>query len=101
MKNKTSAIAVLVVGVLILLLAAFAGNIGLADVPGLSSQQTIGVIVGVIVLAAGAYLIQDSDAGNGSVRRDDGNDNDKGWLDSLTKAEEINSAESDDNERRG
>ena len=99
--NKTSSIVVLVIGALILLLSAFAGNIGLADVPGLGPQQMIGVIVGLVVLVVGAFLNQNAGRTSSIAVGGTDGDNDKGWLDSLTKAEEVGNTQVDDSDRKG
>ena len=89
MNNKTSTIVLLVVGALILLVSIFADSIGLGEEPGLGFQQTIGVIFGAVVLALGAYLYWKVGQSGGSEQADDG----AGWLDSLTKAEEVSNNE--------
>ena len=47
---------VLGIGVLILLVSLFADPLGLGRSPGFGRVQTIGVVVGALVIAAGAYL---------------------------------------------
>jgi hypothetical protein len=43
-------------GVLVVLISAFADPMGLGRSPGFGWRQTLGVVVGALVVAAGAYL---------------------------------------------
>lgn len=96
MKNQSSAMIVLVVGAVILLASVFAGNIGLANVPALSAQQATGVVIGAVLLAVGFFL--NNKSGQNTNKTSPGGDSDAAWLDSLTKAEEIDSDKSADRE---
>lgn len=66
MDNKTASIVVVALGALMLLASLTADMTGLGDDPGFGSQQTIGTVVGIIVLGIGAYLYTKSGAGNSS-----------------------------------
>ncbi len=66
MNNNMTAIVVLVLGALILLASALADVIGLGDDPGFGRQQTIGVLLGAVVLAVGAYLRRKSGQASGN-----------------------------------
>jgi hypothetical protein len=44
------------IGVLILLVSLFADPLGLGRTPGFGRVQTIGVVVGALVVAGGVYL---------------------------------------------
>lgn len=56
MGNKTASIVVAALGALILLASLTADMTGLGDDPGFGKQQTIGTVVGVVVLVIGLYL---------------------------------------------
>ncbi len=56
MGNKTASIVVAVLGALILLASLTADMTGLGDDPGFGKQQTIGSVVGIVVLVIGIYL---------------------------------------------
>jgi protein-S-isoprenylcysteine O-methyltransferase Ste14 len=47
---------VIVVGALLVLISLFADQMGLGRSPGFGWRQTLGVVVGVLVILAGAYL---------------------------------------------
>ena len=66
MNNIKPSIVVLALGALILLASLLADIIGIGDDAGFGRQQTTGVILGVIVLAIGAYLHKKSDQGSAS-----------------------------------
>jgi len=51
-------IVVLVLGVGILLVSLLADVIGIGDDLGFGSQQTMGAVAGVVVIAIGAYLMK-------------------------------------------
>ena len=70
MKNLKSSMVVLVLGALILVASLLADLIGIGDGAGFGRQQTSGVIVGVAVLALGAYLHRKDDQGNNSAPND-------------------------------
>jgi len=91
MNNKTSAKILLVLGAVILLASIFADSIGLDDQPGLGFQQIIGIILAVVALAVGVILNKSGNPGSGNQP-----DDARGWLDSLTKAEEVSSDDRDD-----
>ena len=65
MDNIKSSMVVLILGALILLVSLLADIIGIGDDVGFGRQQTTGVIVGVVVLALGAYLYRKDDQGSG------------------------------------
>jgi hypothetical protein len=44
------------VGVLLILIALFADPLGLGRSPGFGWKQTLGVVVGVLLVVAGSYL---------------------------------------------
>ncbi len=67
MDNKVAAIVVVAIGALMLLASLTADMTGLGDDPGFGPQQTTGTIVGVVVLAIGAYLYKKSGSGNSSA----------------------------------
>ncbi len=70
MDNKTSSIAVIVIGALVLLASLTADFTGLGDDAGFGMQQTTGTIAGVIVLAIGAYLHKKAGSGTESGSED-------------------------------
>ncbi len=71
MDNIKPSMVVLVLGALILLASLLADIIGIGDDTGFGRQQTMGVVLGVVVLAIGAYLHkkggQGSDSGPGDA----------------------------------
>ncbi len=66
MDSKTTSIVVVALGALMLLASLTADMTGLGDVVGFGLQQTIGTVVGIVVLGIGAYLYKKSGAGNSS-----------------------------------
>ena len=46
------------VGLLLILIAMFADTLGLGRSPGFGWRQTLGAVVGVLVVVAGAYLLR-------------------------------------------
>ncbi len=56
MSNPVFAWIVIGAGVLLILISAFADPLGLGRSPGFGWRQTLGVIIGALVLAAGLYL---------------------------------------------
>jgi hypothetical protein len=56
MSNPVFAWIVIGVGVLLILIALFADPLGLGRSPGFGWRQTLGVVVGALVVAAGVYL---------------------------------------------
>ncbi len=56
MSNPVFAWIVIGAGVLVVLIAAFADPMGLGRSPGFGWRQTLGVVVGALVVAAGVYL---------------------------------------------
>ncbi len=56
MSNPVFAWIVIGAGVLLVLVSAFADPLGLGRSPGFGWRQTLGVIIGALVLAAGLYL---------------------------------------------
>ncbi len=67
MDNKAASIVVVAIGALMLLASLTADITGLGDDVGFGPQQTTGTIVGIVVLAIGAYLYKKSGSGNGSA----------------------------------
>ena len=73
MDKSISSIVVIALGTLLLLTSLTADMTGLGDGVGLSSLQTfgplqmIGTVVGIVVLALGAYLYQKCGTGNTSA----------------------------------
>ena len=56
MQNPAFAKPLMIVGIVIVLPAAFADPLGLGRSPGFGWRQTLGVIVGAVVILAGVYL---------------------------------------------
>ncbi len=56
MGNPVFAWIVIGAGVLLVLISAFADPLGLGQSPGFGWRQTLGVIIGALVLSAGFYL---------------------------------------------
>jgi membrane associated rhomboid family serine protease len=56
MSNPVVAWIVIGAGVLLVLISAFADPLGLGRYPGFGWRQTVGVIIGALVIAAGLYL---------------------------------------------
>jgi hypothetical protein len=56
MQSPALAKTLMIVGVLIVLLSALADPLGLGRSPGFGWRQTLGVIVGALVILAGLYL---------------------------------------------
>lgn len=56
MQTPAFAWTVIVVGVLLVILAALADPLGLGRSPGFGWLQGLGVVIGVVVLLAGLYL---------------------------------------------
>jgi hypothetical protein len=46
------------VGLLLILIAMFADTLGLGRSPGFGWRQTLGAVVGVLVVVVGAYLLR-------------------------------------------
>jgi hypothetical protein len=46
------------VGLLLILIAMFADALGLGRSPGFGWRQTLGLVAGVLVVVAGAYLLR-------------------------------------------
>ena len=73
MDKRTSSIVVIALGALLLLASLTADMTGLGDDVGLSPLQTfgprqmIGTVVGIVVLAIGAYLYKKCGTGNTSA----------------------------------
>lgn len=67
MDNKVASIVVIAIGALMLLASLTADITGLGDDVGFGPQQTTGTIVGIVVLAIGAYLYKKSGSGNSSA----------------------------------
>ena len=66
MDSKTASIVVFALGALMLLASLTADITGLGDDVGFGPQQTIGTVVGIVVLGIGAYLYKKSGTGNRS-----------------------------------
>ena len=58
MQNPAFASALIIVGIVIVFLSAFADTLGLGRSPGFGRWQTLGAIVGALVILAGIYLRQ-------------------------------------------
>lgn len=56
MSNPVFAWIVIGAGVLLVLISAFADPLGLGRSPGFGWRQTLGVIIGALVILAGLYL---------------------------------------------
>jgi len=56
MQSPALAKTLMIVGVFIVLLSALADPLGLGRSPGFGWRQTLGVIVGALVILAGLYL---------------------------------------------
>jgi hypothetical protein len=56
MQSPALAKTLMIVGILIVLIAALADPLGLGRSPGFGWRQTLGVIVGALVIVAGLYL---------------------------------------------
>lgn len=54
--GKTSAMVILVIGLGLFVASLFADIIGIGDDAGFGGQQTMGSIVGIIIVAVGFYL---------------------------------------------
>jgi hypothetical protein len=52
---KRSGLVVLVVGVLLVLLSIFADSLGVGGKPGFGYKQTIGLVIGVALVAFGLW----------------------------------------------
>ena len=66
MDNKIASIVVVVIGALMLLASLTADITGLGDDVGFGPQQITGTIVGLAVLAIGAYLYKKTGSSNSS-----------------------------------
>ncbi len=58
MDSPMLARVVIVVGVLLVVISLFADPLGLGRSPGVGWRQTLGAVVGVLVVVAGAYLLR-------------------------------------------
>ena len=56
MHKKMLSTAVLIIGIVILVASLFADSIGIGNHPGFGPNQTIGSVVGAIVIAVGLFL---------------------------------------------
>jgi hypothetical protein len=56
MQHPTVAYILIGVGVCVVLLSGFADSLGLGRHPGFGLFQTIGVVIGALVILAGLYL---------------------------------------------
>jgi len=56
MQSPALAKTLMIVGILIVLIAALADPLGLGRSPGFGWRQTLGVVVGALVVAGGVYL---------------------------------------------
>ncbi len=66
MNNISASLALIVVGAAILVGSLLADVIGIGDDPGFGKQQMAGSILGVVVLALGAYFHNKKDASSSS-----------------------------------
>ncbi len=58
MDNPMLAWVVIGIGLLLLIIALFADALGLGRSPGFGWRQTLGLVAGVLVVVAGAYLLR-------------------------------------------
>jgi hypothetical protein len=58
MSKKTVAVALLVVGVLLFLVAAAADPLGIGGYPGIGMKQLAGIVVGVVLAAIGIVRLR-------------------------------------------
>jgi hypothetical protein len=58
MSTRTQGVVLLVVGVLVFLVSAAADTLGVGGAPGFGWKQITGVIVGVVVAAAGMVRLR-------------------------------------------
>ena len=63
MDKVNANVVVLVLGVGLLLVSLLADVVGIGDNTGFGSQQTMGTVAGVVIIAIGAYLMK-KNAGN-------------------------------------
>jgi len=63
MSEKTLGLVVLVIGVLLFLVSAFADALGIGGSPGIGWKQILGVIVGVAVAAYGLMKMRSGPRG--------------------------------------
>jgi hypothetical protein len=56
MRNPTYAWILIGVGVLLVLISALADSLGLGRSPGFGWRQTLGVVLGALVILGGLYL---------------------------------------------
>ena len=66
MDKKTVSTVVVALGALTLLASLTADMTGLGDGSGFGTQQTIGTVVGIVVLGIGVYLYKGNGAGDSS-----------------------------------
>ena len=57
-----AATVVVIIGVGLLLISLLADVLGIGDDPGFGSQQTMGSLAGLVILAIGVYLTRKSDS---------------------------------------
>ena len=56
-----AATVVVIIGAGLLLISLLADVLGIGDDPGFGSQQTMGSLAGLVILATGVYLTRKSD----------------------------------------
>ncbi len=54
--GKTASIVLLVVGIGLLVVSLLADVIGIGDNPGFGKQQTMGIVAGALITAAGLFF---------------------------------------------
>ncbi len=62
MSKKTVAVALLVVGVLLFLVAAAADSLGIGGYPGIGMKQVAGIVIGVVLAAIGMVRLRSRQA---------------------------------------
>jgi hypothetical protein len=62
MSKKTVAVALLVVGVLLFLVAAAADSLGIGGYPGIGMKQAAGIVIGVVLAAIGMVRLRSRQA---------------------------------------
>jgi hypothetical protein len=55
MAQRGSALLILVIGVLLALVSIFADSLGIGGKPGFGYKQTVGLVVGVALIALGLW----------------------------------------------
>ena len=61
MQNPASAWTLMGVGVVLVLISGLADNLGLGGQPGFGWKQTLGVVIGVLLVVTGLYFRRRND----------------------------------------